>query len=104
LVPDLRWDAGAVVAHKHLDGLPDSARGHQKGRSKARFRALTLPLAGRVETVPEQVQEYPRHLLWRQFDLADVAVVVAVERNVERLILSTGAVIGEVQRLLDKAV
>jgi DNA topoisomerase VI subunit A len=52
----------------------------------------------------DQVDEHAAHLLRHQFDLSEVPVVVAVERDVEALILRTDTVVSEVKCFLDQAV
>src|SRR6266851_242590 len=42
-VPDLRRDAGAVVAHPHFDRVAELARSHLECRPKVRPGAVALP-------------------------------------------------------------
>ena len=69
-----------------------------------RVAALALPLGGGVEAVAEQVEEDAGHLLRRHLDRREAGLVVALQGDVEALILRAGAVIGEVQRLIDQGV
>ena len=61
-------------------------------------------LGGGIEPVAEQVEEHAGHLLRRQLDLLQRRGVVAFQGDVEARILGAGAVIGEVERLVDKGV
>src|SRR5215831_6620986 len=96
-------DAGAIVAHPDLDSFAEIAgRDLQYGVELAiRF---SLAFDCRVEAVADQVQEDPGDVLRDDLDWRELAIEVAVHRDVEALILGAGAVIGEVERLFDECV
>ncbi len=62
------------------------------------------PLGGGVKAVSDEVEEDPGKLLREERHLARGRIEVALQRDVESRLLGTGAVIGEVQRLLDQCV
>ena len=66
--------------------------------------AVTRPPRGRVEAVAEEVQEDPRHVLRVDLDRRDAVAEIPFQRDIETLILCAGAVVGEVQRLIDQRV
>ena len=66
-------------------------------------RLARLLVVGGIEAVAEQVEEDARHILRHQLDRRDRGVEIALQRDVEVLVLGAGAVIGEVERLLDQA-
>ena len=67
---------------------------------------LARPLYGRVEAVAEQVQEHPREVLRIDLDRADRLRRSRVRALCSQLLilLRAGAVVGEVQRLIDQRV
>src|SRR6516165_9489946 len=65
---------------------------------------LAAALIGGIEAVANQVQEHARHVLRHDVDRREVAVEVAFHRDVEALVLGAGAVIGEVEGLIDQRV
>ncbi len=71
---------------------------------KSGLGAVALALGGGVEAVAEQVQEDARDVLRDQLDRRDGGGEIALQGDVEALVLGAGAVIGEVQRLLDQRV
>ena len=87
-----------------LDRIAEIARRHRQGRPELRVAALALALGGGIEAIAEQVEEHAGHLLRHQFDRGEAAVVIALQRDVEALILGAGTVVGEVQGLLDQVV
>ena len=103
LVAQFRRDAGAVVAHLDLDRLAEVARGDGERRTIAAAGGAPLALPGGIEAVAEQVEEDTRHVLRHDLDGRGLREV-PLQRDVEVLILRTGAVIGEVQRLLDQRI
>ena len=104
LVPDLVGNADAVVAHPHLDGLAEIACGHCEHRSEVPVVCRPLALVRGVESVAEQVEKHSRDVLRHEFDRRDVRAVLPIQSDVEVLILGAGAVIGEIERLLDQRV
>ena len=101
LVLDLGGNAGAVVADANLDGIAEIAGRHRQGRAEIRSAVFAPPFGRGIEPITDQVDEHAAHLLRHQFDLSEIAVVVAVEGNIEALILGTGTVVGKVQGFLD---
>src|ERR1700751_368195 len=71
LVPDLRRDPGAVVAHPDFDRLAQIAGRHLEVWPPARLAVAAGALVGGVEAVAEQIQEDTGHLLRRQLDRCD---------------------------------
>src|SRR5205823_7738132 len=102
LVLDLGPDAGAVVAHPDLDRLAILARRHPQGRLERSVAALPGAPRSRIKTVAEQVEKDAGHLLRRHLYLLQRRGVVALQRDVEALILGAGTVISEVQRVVDQ--
>src|SRR5215472_12138214 len=102
-LPVFRRNADAVVAHPDLDAIADFARRDLQHRPE-RGLSLTAAQASGIETIADEVEEYPGHVLWDDIDWWDIAIKVALQSDVEALILSAGAVIGEVHRLIDERV
>jgi len=65
---------------------------------------LAAALIGGIEAVANQVKEHARHVLRHDLDRCEGAVEVAFHRDVEALVLGAGAVIGEVEGLIDQRV
>src|SRR5262249_38630698 len=87
----------------HLDAVAELAGRDLQCRAVSAI-ALVAPLVGSIEAIADEVKEHARQLLRHDVDWSEVAVEVALQRDVEALILSAGTVIGEVQGLLDKCV
>ena len=83
---------------------PLCARRHGQGRAERAVAAVAGTLGGRIEAIAEQVEEDARHLLRRHLDRREAGLEVALQGDVEALILRSGAVIGEVQSFIDKGV
>src|SRR4030095_3865053 len=96
-----RRDAGAIVAHPDLDFTVEIAGRHLQDRTVASFAGL---LRGRVEGGAQQVQKYAGDVLRHDLDRRKFGIEVPFHRDVEALIVRTGTVIGEVERLLDNPV
>ena len=103
-VLDVVGNADAVVAHPHLDGLAEIARGHCERGFERPVVCCPPALVRGVKSVAEQVEKHARHVLRHEFDRRDVAAVLPIQSDVEVLILGAGAVIGEIERLLDQRV
>ena len=71
---------------------------------KSSVRAASRTRCRGIEPIAEQVQEHPRYILRVHFDRRDPVAEVSFQRDIETLILGAGAVIGEVQRLIDQRV
>ena len=55
-VPDLGWDAGAIVADANFHSITEIAGAHLKQRPEVRPGAVMLLLAGGVDAVTDEVQ------------------------------------------------
>ena len=66
--------------------------------------AVAGTLVGGIEAVAEQVEEDAHHLLWRDLDRREAGLEIALQGDVEALVLRPGAVISEVERLIDEGV
>src|SRR5215470_16946910 len=101
LLPVFRRNADAVVAHPDLDGTADFARRDLQQRAE-RGVSFAAAQARGIKTIADEVQEHPGHVLGDNIDRWDIAVKGALQSDVEALILSASAVIGEVHRLIDE--
>jgi hypothetical protein len=101
----LRRDANPVVADACLDLIPEVARHHPQDRTinPADFAVLLAFLRG-IKAVSEQVEKHAGDILGNQLDRTKTGVEVALDRDVEFLILSAGAMVGEIERLLDQRI
>ena len=61
-------------------------------------------LVAAEESVAEDVQEHPRHVLRIDLERGDAVAEILFQCDVEGLILGAGVVVGEVQRLMSMAV
>src|SRR5262249_53539378 len=96
-------NADAIVAHPDLDTFAELAGRDLEGRAETAV-ALTAALAGGIETIAYEVQEYANQLLGHDVHRREIAVEVALQRDIEALVLRTGTVIGEVQGFFDERV
>src|SRR5215469_7704878 len=103
LVAKFGCDAGAVVAHSYLDRVAETLCRHRQYRPKA-VAGLAPAFVGGIKAVAEQIEEHPCDVLRHNLDRSDGAVEIALQGNVEALILGARAMIGEVERLLDERV
>src|SRR6516225_8049575 len=62
--------------------------------------ALAAPLVSGIEAVAYEVEEHARHLLRHDVNRCEIAIEVALQCDVEAMILRTRTVISEVQGLL----
>src|SRR5260370_660074 len=85
----------------HLDRAAELASRHGQGWPDGPGATLPHALIRGIEPIAEQVEKDARHLLWRDLDWVQALGVVAFQSDVEALVLSAGAVIGEVQGFLD---
>src|SRR6185437_16024251 len=104
LVAVLGLDAGAVIAHANLDPIGNFAGGDFEHRPKGRVAGLPAALAGGVEAVADQVEEDAGDILRNQLDRCDRGGEIALQGDVEILVLGAGYVIGEVEVVLDEGV
>src|ERR1700722_4283503 len=95
-IPDLGRYAGAVVSYANLGRVTEIAGGDPQRGIEPRFRATACTPIGRVKSVAEDVQEYPRDVLRVHLDRRNAFAKVPLQRNTETLILRAGSVIGEV--------
>src|SRR5262249_35292445 len=75
---DLRRNARAVVAHTNFDPGTDIARSHFKARPKVPLVTGRAALVGRIESIPEQVEEHTRHVLRHELNGYDAAIEIAL--------------------------
>ena len=63
-----------------------------------------LTPAGCIEAIAKQVKKDAGHLLRRHLDQREAGLEIALQGNVEALVLRPGAVVGEVQGLVDQGI
>src|SRR6516165_8650508 len=103
LLPVFRSDADPVVAHANLDSIIDLASRDFQDRTVTAV-TLAVTLVGGIEAIADEVQEHPHHVLRHDLDGGEIAVEIALEGDVKALILGAGAVICQVQGLIDERV
>src|SRR6516164_9099324 len=101
LVSDLRRDAGAVVTYPDFDRIISLTGCHGEHGTERPIAISLCPLGGGVETVAKEVEKDAGDLLGGQLDRLKARRVVALQGDVEALVLGAGAVIGEVERVFD---
>src|SRR6516162_11747194 len=103
LIPDFRWNARTIVADADLYLFAEiSCHYLQLG-----FEAIAGchgALGCRVKSVRDQVQEYPGDLLRVNIRNSGRRIEIALQRDVETLLLCAGSMVGEVQTLVDDRV
>ena len=104
LVFDVIRNAGAIVAHADLDRISDIAGRYFQRGFETEVHATPSTPAGRKEAIAEEVQEYSGYVLRADFDCCNPVSEIAVQCDVKALVLCAGAVIGEIQRLIDQCV
>jgi hypothetical protein len=57
-----------------------------------------------MKPIAEQVQQHAREVLWSQRNRRNTGLQLTLQRDVEALVLRTGAMIGKVQRLIDQSI
>jgi hypothetical protein len=99
----VRRDTHTVVADARLDLIPEVARRHPQDRTinPADLAVLLAFLRG-IKAVSEQVEKHACDILGNQLDRTKTGFEVALDRDVEFLILCADAMVGEVERLLDQ--
>src|ERR1700722_18549115 len=100
LVPDLSGNAVPVVPHPHLNVFANISRGYRQRRSEFPIVGLSPALIRGVEGIAEEIEEHARHFLGHERDQSDLLPVGSVYRDFKFLILSAGAVIGEIERVV----
>jgi len=104
LIPDVSGNAGAVVANVDFHPVSGLLRGDPQRGHEVGGRIVSRSHVRGVEAVAEQVQENPRDVLRVDLDRRDAFAEIPFQRDIEALILRAGAVVGEVQRLIDQRV
>src|SRR5215472_17249472 len=90
-LPVFRRNADAVVAYPDLDVIADFARRDLQHRAE-RGISLTAAQASGIKTIADEVQKHPGHVLGDDIDRRNIAVEVALQSDVEALILGASAV------------
>src|SRR5215472_15021548 len=75
LLPMFPGNADAVVAHPDLDGITHFTSRDLQDRA-IRAVAVVATLIGGIEAIADEVQEYPHHVLWHDFDRREVLVEI----------------------------
>jgi hypothetical protein len=87
-----------------LDPLAEIARRHLERRLEIRLARLAPALVGGIEAVAKQVEEDAGDILRHELNGGRIYVQLALQVNVEILVLAARPMIGEVQRLLHQRV
>src|SRR5215470_6369443 len=98
-----RSNANAVVTHPDLDAFAELA-GYDLKQGAESAIVLAAALGDRIETVADEVKEHAAHILRHDLDRREIAVEVELQSDLEILVLCSGAMIGEVQALLDECI
>ena len=96
LFPHLGRNTTAVVANLDFDAVTEIFRRSRERGLVAIGPILCFALCRSIEAVGNEVEEYPRDLLWKEVSLPRRRVERALQRDVESLFLGTSAVIGQV--------
>jgi len=96
LVLDLRRDTNAVVADADLHCLAELSRGHLQRGLETRVVSLFPAFDGRIKSVAEKVETDSGDVLGHKFDRGECACIIALQFNVETLILGPAPVIGKI--------
>src|SRR5262249_29838404 len=99
----LRLNANAVVTHPDLDAFVELAGRDLQERAESSI-ARTAALGNGIESVADEVEEHATDILRHNLDRRQIAVEVEFQCDLEIPVLCPGAVIGEVQALLDQRV
>src|SRR5215472_12197538 len=102
-IPVFRRNADAIVAHSDLNAFAELAGCDLQCRAETAV-ALAATLVSSIEAIAYDVKEHPGQLLRYDFDRCEIAAEVALQCDVEALILRTRPVIGKIQGLLDQRV
>ena len=90
LVLDLGWYAGAVVTDADFNRIAEIPRKYLQGRPEGRV-SLLLALSGGIESIAEKIQTDTGNILGYDFDWGRRSGVIALQRDVEALILGVAA-------------
>jgi hypothetical protein len=90
LVFDLGWNAGAIVSDAEFNCVAGISRRYLQCRVELRVASLLLAFGGGIEAITEQVETNAGDLLGDKFDRGDRGSVIALQRDVEALILGAG--------------
>ena len=104
LLLHLGRDAGAVVADADFDMVVAPARRGDDQRLELRSSIVGLAFGYRIEAVGDQVEQDAGDFLRKHLDLTCLRIEVAPQRDVKLRLFSAGAVIGEVEALVDQRV
>src|SRR6516165_10338784 len=85
-IPVFRRNADAVVAHPDLDAFAKLAGSDFQCRAES-AAALAATLVSGIEAIAYEVNEHARQLLRHEVDRCEIAVEVALLRDIEALIL-----------------
>src|SRR5262249_51627836 len=102
-LPVFRRNADAIVAHPDLDAFAELAGRDLEGRAETAI-ALAVTLVGGIEAIAYEVQEHANQLLGYDVHRCETAVEVALQHDIEALVLRTGTMIGEVHGFFDERV
>src|SRR5439155_5377487 len=95
---DVRWDTDAVVTDARLDLIAEVARRYpQRGPVARTDVAVLLTFLRSIKAVAEQIEKHARDVLGNQLERTQIGVEIALERDVEILVLRAGTMIGEVE-------
>src|SRR6516162_6033720 len=103
LVPVFRRNTDAIVAHPDLDAFAELAGCDLQCRTVSSV-ALAAPLVSGIEAVADEVEEHAGQLLRHDVNRCEIAVEVALQRDVEVRILRAGSVISQIQGFLGERV
>src|SRR5262249_34959365 len=103
LLPVLRWNANTIVAHPDLDAFAELAGRDHQCRAEISL-SLAATLVGGIKAVADEIQEHASEFLRYNVNRCEIAVQVALQCDVEALILSARPVISKIQGLLDHRV
>src|SRR6266852_866613 len=99
----LMRNANAVVTDPDLDAFAELAGRDLQGGAESTV-TLAAALGNGIETVTYEVEEHAAHILRHDLNRSEIAVEVELPRDLEVLVLRSGAMIGKVQALLDERV
>src|SRR5271156_6143684 len=107
-IENLRLDVGrnasAVVANLDLHAIAQIPGRSGERRFEVRIAALSLALGARVKAIRDQIQQHSVEFLRIEIDLAYAGIEIFHEGDVEARLLGAGAVISEIEALLEQRV
>src|SRR5262245_418015 len=104
LFSHLGWDARLVIPNRDFHSISKASCRGRKGwligiAIDLAFGALSLG-----KTVRDQVEKYPRDVLWKHIGLASSRIKRSLQGDVKALLFGTHAVIGEIEAFLDQRI